>query len=59
MKKLCIFDLDGTLVNTLFSIASFANEALLACGYRGFPKNSIGIWWEMEPMFLCGECSAR
>ena len=38
MKKLCIFDLDGTLVNTLFSIASFANEALLACGYRGIPK---------------------
>ena len=33
MVQLCIFDLDGTLANTLRSIAGFANEALRRCGY--------------------------
>ena len=27
-----VFDLDGTLSNTLNSIAGFANEALVTCG---------------------------
>lgn len=27
------FDLDGTLANTLYSIANFSNRALRACGY--------------------------
>ena len=30
----CIFDLDGTLANTLESIAYFANSALIECGYQ-------------------------
>lgn len=34
MIKLVIFDLDGTLSNTLASIAYFGNAALRACGYR-------------------------
>lgn len=34
MKKLIIFDLDGTLSNTLESIAHFANQALTECGYQ-------------------------
>jgi len=34
MYKACIFDLDGTLANTLSSIAYFANNALLHFGYR-------------------------
>lgn len=33
MYKACIFDLDGTLANTLNSIAYFANDALKKCGY--------------------------
>lgn len=33
MYKACILDLDGTLANTLRSIAYFANEALKKCGY--------------------------
>lgn len=33
MVQLCIFDLDGTLANTLRSIAGFANGALRRCGY--------------------------
>ena len=38
--RLCIFDLDGTLADTLRSIAFFANEALLLCGHRGIPLQS-------------------
>ncbi len=33
MYRACIFDLDGTLANTLNSIASFSNRALRECGY--------------------------
>lgn len=33
MYRACIFDLDGTLANTLYSIADFSNRALKACGY--------------------------
>ena len=36
-KRVCIFDLDGTLVNSLSSIAYFANEALIRSGYRALP----------------------
>ena len=33
LYKACIFDLDGTLANTLASIANFANAAMRQCGY--------------------------
>ena len=33
MIRLCMFDLDGTLSNTLESIAFFGNQALKQCGY--------------------------
>jgi phosphoglycolate phosphatase len=33
LYQACIFDLDGTLANTLDSIAYFANSALEKCGY--------------------------
>lgn len=36
MIKLCIFDLDGTTVNSLKSIAHFANETLRAFGFEPF-----------------------
>lgn len=36
MKKLCIFDLDGTTVNSLRSIAYFANATLARFGQRTF-----------------------
>ena len=39
MYKACIFDLDGTLANTLDSIAFFANSALKECGYGTIEKN--------------------
>ncbi len=37
MIRLCIFDLDGTTVNSLRSIAHFANETLEAFGLEPFP----------------------
>lgn len=33
MIKLCIFDLDGTVLDTLSAIAYFGNYALLKCGF--------------------------
>ncbi len=33
MKKLCIFDLDGTLTNTITAIAHFGNTALASAGF--------------------------
>ena len=33
MIKLCVFDLDGTLLDTLSAIAYFGNNALLKCGF--------------------------
>lgn len=34
MYMACVFDMDGTLVNTLDSIASFGNTALKSIGYQ-------------------------
>lgn len=33
MIKLCIFDLDGTILDTLSAIAHFGNTALTSCGF--------------------------
>lgn len=37
MYQACIFDLDGTLADTLASIGGFANQALGALGYPSIP----------------------
>ncbi len=37
MYLACIFDLDGTLLNTLDTIAYFSNEALEDCGHPAIP----------------------
>ncbi|MBQ9083011.1 MAG: HAD family hydrolase [Clostridia bacterium] len=37
MIRLCIFDMDGTIVNSLHSIAWFANETLRRHGFSPFP----------------------
>lgn len=40
MIKLCIFDMDGTLVNTIDTIAHFANTALRKFGYEPIPTDN-------------------
>lgn len=39
MIKLCIFDMDGTVVNTINSIAYFANNALAKYGFEKIPTD--------------------
>lgn len=39
MKKLAIFDLDGTLLNTIADLATSTNQALEACGFPTHPVN--------------------
>ena len=39
MKTLCIFDLDGTLLDTLGTISGYANEALVKNGVEPIEKN--------------------
>ncbi len=39
MKKLAIFDLDGTLINTIQDIAASCNHALAACNYPTQPEH--------------------
>lgn len=41
MKKLVIFDLDGTLLNTIDDLAYAANHALIVCG---FPTHDISTY---------------
>ena len=40
MKKLVIFDLDGTLLNTIADLAQSTNHALEACGFPTHPVES-------------------
>lgn len=40
MTKLIIFDLDGTLINSLADLAASANHALRACGFPVHPPGS-------------------
>ncbi len=52
MYLACIFDLDGTLANTLESIAYFSNLALQQCGYQTIPapdyKTIVGDGADMQ-----------
>ena len=41
-----IFDLDGTLLNTLDDLAAAVNAALASCGYPPAPWTRSGPLWE-------------
>ena len=41
MKKLVIFDLDGTLLNTIADLATSTNHALRTCG---FPTHDVSAY---------------
>lgn len=38
MKKACVFDLDGTLMNTISTVAGYANRALEMHGFAPYPE---------------------
>lgn len=40
MKKLVIFDLDGTLLNTIEDLGTATNVALAECGFPGHPMSA-------------------
>lgn len=40
MTRLCIFDLDGTILDTLSAIAHFGNTALLNCGFPAVDESN-------------------
>lgn len=40
MLKLCIFDMDGTTVNSIRSIAYFANQTLVRNGFAPYPEEA-------------------
>ena len=56
MIKLCIFDLDGTVLDTVGSIAHFANEALKRTAYFQSKKMNTNISQGAELQILCAEC---
>ncbi len=53
MLKLCIFDMDGTLVDTISSIAYFANRALNMYGLPAIEKNHYKIMVGNGARVLC------
>ena len=53
MLKLCIFDMDGTLVDTISSIAYFANRALNMYGLTAIEENYYKIMVGNGARVLC------
>ena len=46
MKRLVIFDLDGTLLNTIADLAAATNYALTQFGYPHMTRTLIVFSWE-------------
>ena len=44
MKKLVIFDLDGTLLDTVADLAQATNQALAACGFPEHPVDAYNFF---------------
>ena len=53
MKKLVIFDLDGTLLNTIADLAAATNQALEKLHYPARPRV------RRKMSCACGSCSCR
>lgn len=43
MRKLIIFDLDGTLLNTIADLAQSTNHALVKLGYSTHPEQAYNL----------------
>ena len=46
MKKLVIFDLDGTLIDTLMDAGRCFNKVLEQFGFKTYPLSNIIAWLE-------------
>jgi phosphoglycolate phosphatase len=53
MVKLCVFDLDGTLVNTLHDITDSLNYALTACGFPALSESRVAAIVGHSINFMC------
>lgn len=53
MVKLCVFDLDGTLVNTLHDITDSLNFALTACGFPALTESRVAAIVGHSVNFMC------
>ena len=57
MYKACIFDLDGTLTNTLDSLTYSTNKTLEEMGLETITKLRWG--WSQMPYGTCTSCVRR
>ena len=46
MYKCCVFDLDGTLINTIFALTRTINKMLERFGYAPLMRTTPGSLWE-------------
>jgi phosphoglycolate phosphatase len=53
MVKLCVFDLDGTLVNTLHDLTNSLNYALTACGFPALSEARVAAIVGHSVNFMC------
>ncbi len=53
MKKLCVFDLDGTLVNTLSDLAASLNYALRAHGFPTLTEPEVSAIVGHSVKYMC------
>jgi phosphoglycolate phosphatase len=53
MVKLCVFDLDGTLVNTLHDITDSLNYALIECGFPALSESRVAAIVGHSVDYMC------
>ena len=53
MVKLCVFDLDGTLVNTLHDLTDSLNYALNECGYPQLSESRVAAIVGHSVEYMC------
>jgi phosphoglycolate phosphatase len=53
MVKLCVFDLDGTLVNTLHDLTNSLNHALTECGFPALSEARVAAIVGHSVNFMC------
>lgn len=53
MVKLCVFDLDGTLVNTLHDLTNSLNYALEACGFPALSESRVAAIVGHSVNYMC------